>query len=354
MGSFAALAAEELEVKAGAEVVKKGATGATMFCILEGTVDCTNIGTGEVRMRDLVLRQGEYFGERALLRDQFRAADVRARTDCVLLEVDRRRVEAALGPLSALLDANLRRRVLSSVEVLGYGAVPFADNDAGLVVTLPALPSSGPPVIAVRGMRGVSEPLAELTGAEAGMVVNNCAAALLLMVTGLAGSKSTAISRGQIVEIGGGFRLPKMMEASGSKLMEIGTTNRTHLYDYEEAIENDAGLLLCLHRSNFKVEGFVTEPKAEEIMELGRKHQIPVVMDLGSGCLVDTTRYGLPAETTVQRWSSTWSTTLACCPVTWNPPRMFFMIPAVGKRLGTDTRCSALRCSWGIHPARWL
>ena len=114
----AALAAEELEVKAGAEVVKKGATGATMFCILEGTVDCTNIGTGEVRMRDLVLRQGEYFGERALLRDQFRAADVRARTDCVLLEVDRRRVEAALGPLSALLDANLRRRVLSSVEVL--------------------------------------------------------------------------------------------------------------------------------------------------------------------------------------------------------------------------------------------
>ncbi len=149
-------------------------------------------------------------------------------------------------------------------------------------------------------MRGVSTPLAELTGAEAGMVVNNCAAALLLMVTGLAGNRSTAISRGQIVEIGGGFRLPKMMEASGSKLMEIGTTNRTHLYDYEEAIENEAGLLLCLHRSNFKVEGFVTEPKAEEVIALGRKHNIPVVMDLGSGCMVDTTRYGLPSETTVQ------------------------------------------------------
>ena len=99
--------------------MKKGATGATMFCILEGTVDCTNIGTGEVQMRDLVLRQGEYFGERALLRDQFRAADVRARTACVLLKVDRRRVEARLGPVAALLDANLRRRVLSSVEVLG-------------------------------------------------------------------------------------------------------------------------------------------------------------------------------------------------------------------------------------------
>ena len=149
-------------------------------------------------------------------------------------------------------------------------------------------------------MRGVSTPLAELTGAEAGMVVNNCAAALLLMVTGLAGNKPTAISRGQIVEIGGGFRLPKMMEASGSQLMEIGTTNRTHLYDYEEAIQDGAGLLLSLHRSNFKVEGFVTEPKSEEIIALGKEHGIPVVMDLGSGCLVDTTKYGLPAETTVQ------------------------------------------------------
>ena len=132
------------------------------------------------------------------------------------------------------------------------------------------------------------------------MVVNNCAAALLLMVTGLAGKSSTAISSGQIVEIGGGFRLPKMMEASGSQLMEIGTTNRTHLYDYEEAIENGAGLLLSLHRSNFKVEGFVTEPKPEEVIALGHKHNVPVVMDLGSGCLVDTTRYGLPHETTVQ------------------------------------------------------
>ena len=149
-------------------------------------------------------------------------------------------------------------------------------------------------------MRGVSTPLAEITGAEAGMVVNNCAAALLLMVTGLAGNKPTAISRGQIVEIGGGFRLPKMMEASGSKLMEIGTTNRTHLYDYEEAAQEGAGLLLCLHRSNFKVEGFVTEPKAEEIIALGKQHGVPVVMDLGSGCLVDTTKYGLPSETTVQ------------------------------------------------------
>jgi L-seryl-tRNA(Ser) seleniumtransferase len=149
-------------------------------------------------------------------------------------------------------------------------------------------------------MRGVSNPLAELTGAEAGMVVNNCAAALLLMVTGLAGNKPTAISRGQIVEIGGGFRLPKMMEASGSQLMEIGTTNRTHLYDYEEAAKEGAGLLLCLHRSNFKVEGFVTEPKLEEIIALGKQHDVPVVMDLGSGCMVDTTKYGLPSETTVQ------------------------------------------------------
>ncbi len=149
--------------------------------------------------------------------------------------------------------------------------------------------------------RHVSRILASISGAEAGLAVNNCAAALLLMVSELAGDQPTCISRGQVVEIGGGFRLPSIMEASGSRLMEIGTTNRTHLEDYEEAIAQGAGMILFVHRSNFSISGFTTEPDPKEVLALGRAHDIPVVFDLGSGCMVDTQAFGLPSETTVQQ-----------------------------------------------------
>ena len=149
--------------------------------------------------------------------------------------------------------------------------------------------------------RHVSKLLAAVTGAEAGLAVNNCAAALLLMVTELARDKPTCISRGQVVEIGGGFRLPSIMEASGSHLMEVGTTNRTHLSDYEDAIARGAGMILFVHRSNFHMSGFTTEPDPKEVLALGRAHDIPVVFDLGSGCLTDTQSFGLPAETTVSQ-----------------------------------------------------
>lgn len=207
-----------------------------------------------------------------------------------ILDSSPRPFQEVLNATGVILHTNLGRAPIANVvwEAMGH-ARGYCDLEFDL--------ESGK-----RGsrLRGVSAPLTALTGAEAGMVVNNCAAALLLMVAGLAEKKPTAISRGQIVEIGGGFRLPRMMQATGSELMEIGTTNRTHLYDYEDAAQQGAGLLLAIHRSNFSVEGFVTEPKPEDIVTLGHAHNIPVVMDLGSGCMVDTQPYGLPQESTVQ------------------------------------------------------
>jgi len=150
-------------------------------------------------------------------------------------------------------------------------------------------------------LRGVEEPLVAVTGAEAGMVVNNNAAAILLGLAALAGKRPTAISRGHMVEIGGGFRLPTIMEASGSPLIEIGTTNRTHLKDYREAIDQGAALLLFVHRSNFVMSGYVTEPEPEQVIALAHEHDVPVMFDLGSGALRETAEHGLPEELTVQR-----------------------------------------------------
>ncbi len=134
--------------------------------------------------------------------------------------------------------------------------------------------------------RGVEELLLRLTGAEAAVVVNNNAAAVLLSLRVLAGGREAVVSRGELVEIGGSFRIPDVMEASGAILREVGTTNRTHLRDYEDAISEDTALLMKVHRSNFRVSGFVAEVAGGELAELGRRRGVPVVEDLGSGQLV--------------------------------------------------------------------
>ncbi len=143
-----------------------------------------------------------------------------------------------------------------------------------------------------RGKRGgfLETCLATLIGAESATVTNNCAAALILMLKHLAnGEKNEAIiSRGELVEIGGGFRVPEIMEASGTRLVEVGATNKTSLEDYEKAITPKTGMLLKVHRSNFWMDGFVHEPTTEELVELGKAHGIPVVEDLGSGAMVMT------------------------------------------------------------------
>jgi L-seryl-tRNA(Ser) seleniumtransferase len=156
-----------------------------------------------------------------------------------------------------------------------------------------------------RGERGsryahVEEILCRLSGAESALVVNNNAGAVLLVLNTLAEGKEVIVSRGELVEIGGAFRIPDVMKRSGALLMEVGTTNRTHLNDYQKAIGPQTALLLKVHTSNFRVMGFTSEVSLEDLVQLGKEHHLPVVDDLGSGCLIDLTQYGLEKEPTVQ------------------------------------------------------
>jgi L-seryl-tRNA(Ser) seleniumtransferase len=142
--------------------------------------------------------------------------------------------------------------------------------------------------------------LCQLTGAEAALVVNNNASGVLLALSALARRKEVIISRGQAVEIGGGFRIPEVMRESGAKLVEVGTTNCSYVEDYERAITSRTAALLQVHSSNFKITGFTHGVSLEELVELGQRHNIPVLDDIGSGCLIDTTDFGLEPEPQVQ------------------------------------------------------
>lgn len=141
--------------------------------------------------------------------------------------------------------------------------------------------------------------LQKLTGAEAAVVVNNNASAVLLVLSALANRKRVVIARTQLVEIGGGFRVPDVMKQSGAKLVEVGTTNKVRLSDYEETFQEPTALVMRAHRSNFKIVGFTEEPELKEIVDVAHRANIPVVDDLGSGAFLDTARYGLAHEPTV-------------------------------------------------------
>ena len=156
-----------------------------------------------------------------------------------------------------------------------------------------------------KGTRGsrysnVEDILCEISGAEAAMVVNNNAGAVFLCLETISRDKKVIVSRGELVEIGGSFRIPDVMAKSGGILKEVGTTNRTHLKDYESAIENDTGLLLKVHKSNYSIVGFTADVSLEDLVALGARYQIPVMEDLGSGTFVDFSKYGLLKEPTVQ------------------------------------------------------
>lgn len=146
----------------------------------------------------------------------------------------------------------------------------------------------------------VEEILCDLTGAEAGLVVNNNAAAVLLTLNSLARDKEVIISRGELVEIGGSFRIPEVMAASGAIMIEVGATNKTHLFDYERAVTDRTAVLLKVHQSNFHMVGFTEQVSLQDLAEFGRTRGLPVVEDLGSGSFIDFSAYGLRREPTVK------------------------------------------------------
>jgi L-seryl-tRNA(Ser) seleniumtransferase len=154
-----------------------------------------------------------------------------------------------------------------------------------------------------RGSRNVhlEDILCELSGAEAALVVNNNASAVLLALSALARRKEVIVSRGQAVEIGGGFRIPDVMRQSGAKLVEVGTTNCTYAADFEQAVTDRTVAMMRIHSSNFRLVGFTSEVTLEDMVEISRKHELMVIDDLGSGCFLDTTAYGLAPEPMVQQ-----------------------------------------------------
>jgi L-seryl-tRNA(Ser) seleniumtransferase len=146
----------------------------------------------------------------------------------------------------------------------------------------------------------IKDIIRELTGAEDSVVVNNNAAAVLLCLDTFAKNREVIVSRGELVEIGGSFRIPEVMKASGAILREVGTTNKAHLADYENALCGNTALLLKVHQSNYRVIGFTEEVPIEKLMRIGKEYKIPVVADLGSGCMIDLQKYGVHGEPTVQ------------------------------------------------------
>lgn len=157
---------------------------------------------------------------------------------------------------------------------------------------------------AVRGHRDriLADLLCELTGAEDACIVNNNAAAVLLMLATIAAGRQVIVSRGELVEIGGAFRVPEVMKQAGCQLVEVGTTNRTYLQDYQRAINEETALLMKVHTSNYRILGFTAEVEGQQLAQLGAEYNIATAIDLGSGALIDMTPYGLPAEPMPQHY----------------------------------------------------
>lgn len=201
------------------------------------------------------------------------------------------RLRPLVNATGTVIHTNLGRSLISkdmvsSIEniLLGYSNLEF-DLEKG-----------------VRGLRysHIESLITKVTGAEASMVVNNNASAVLLVLSEFAKGKEAIISRGELIEIGGSFRIPDVMEASGCELREVGTTNKTHLFDYERAINENTGVILKVHTSNYRVVGFTEDVKAFELKKLANDNELPLIEDLGSGVLVNLEEYGLMHEPTVQ------------------------------------------------------
>lgn len=227
-----------------------------------------------------------------------------------------------------ILHTNLGRAILAPAAV--DAVVSVASQTTNLEYDL----ASG-----TRGRREseVEALVTALTGAEAATVVNNNAAAVLVGVNSLAAGKEVIVSRGELVEIGGAFRIPEIVTRSGAVLREVGTTNRTHASDYEKAIGPNTGLLLKVHTSNYRIVGFSSEVSLAELVTMGRAHRVPVMEDLGSGALVDLSRFGLVKEPLVSE-----SLTAGADVVTFSGDKLLGG-PQAGLVAGTRARVDAVR-----------
>ena len=196
-----------------------------------------------------------------------------------------------INATGVIIHTNLGRSPLSQPALAAIATV--ARGYSNLEYDLPA---------GARGSRSThaASLISRLTGVPAATVVNNAASAVLLMLSALCAGQEVIVSRGQLVEIGGGFRMPDVMRQAGVKLVEVGTTNRTHLRDYAHAITADTAAILVIHNSNYKIVGFTSQPSLSELADLAHNHDLPMLYDQGSGALLDTTQFGLEREGLVQ------------------------------------------------------
>jgi L-seryl-tRNA(Ser) seleniumtransferase len=243
-------------------------------------------------------------------------------TRTVLADLRGRITGEGTGAVMALDSTALEERIASMVERVLASSLEAVINATGVILhtNLGRAPLSGAAAEEIRrsaasysnleydleeGARGkrdvhVAQLLERLTGAEGAIVVNNCAAAVLLVLAALAKGGEVIVSRGELIEIGDGFRIPEIMAQSGAVLREVGTTNRTRIVDYENAINENTRLLLRVHPSNFTITGFAEKPSMDELVALGQRTGLPLVEDLGSGCLIDLSSAGITEPTVRQ------------------------------------------------------
>ncbi|CAM2845268.1 L-seryl-tRNA(Sec) selenium transferase [Hathewaya histolytica] len=248
-------------------------------------------------MRNVVvqsLRDSIDFYRKEILEEKieiFTTEEIIDKTLDILESKNSNKLKKVINATGTVIHTNLGRSILCKKAI--ESVISVAENYNNLEYEL----STGK-----RGSRysHIEELLTQITGAESALVVNNNAAAVMLVLDTLCKEKEAIVSRGELVEIGGSFRVPEVMRYSGATLVEVGTTNRTHIYDYENNITDNTGVLLKVHTSNYRILGFTETVPLEELVKLGDSKEIPVVEDIGSGVLIDFSKYGFTYEPTIQ------------------------------------------------------